>query len=116
MPFSDFMSKIRQWDVQTAKWINRHFYLLFFEIILAIIFVAFFVNSLKVIDFNIEAMGEGKLLEKILISQSVNLSFVVMLLLLNSFWILFMFNSILRISASLRELNYVLGKRRNTDS
>ena len=50
MSFNDFMNKVRQWDNRTAQWMIRHFYILFFEIILVVLFIGVFVNALKVID------------------------------------------------------------------
>ena len=45
MSFNDFMNKVRQWDNRTAQWIIRHFYILFFEMILVAIFIGVFVNA-----------------------------------------------------------------------
>ncbi|MFA5088216.1 MAG: hypothetical protein WC552_04195 [Candidatus Omnitrophota bacterium] len=112
MPFNDFMSKVRQWDNRSAKWITRHFYLLFFEIVLVIIFLAFFVNTMKTIDISV-SVSENNIGERLLASQAVNLSIIVMLMLLNSFWMLYIFNSILRLRAILSDMNYNLNKRRD---
>ena len=110
MSFNDFMAKVRYWDNQSAKWITRHFYLLFFEIVLVIIFLAFFVNVIKIIDLSVGA-PEGGLIEHLLVAQSIHLSIIVMLMLLNSFWMLYMFNSILRLRSLLIDINFNLSKR-----
>jgi len=110
--FKDFMSKVRYWDNQSMKWMMRNFYILFFEIVLVVVFVFFFVNVLKVIDLSIDVPRE-KTLEQLLLSQSINTLIIVFLLLMNSFWMLYIFGSIIRMRTSLRDLNYQLTRRRD---
>jgi len=112
MGYQDFMGKVRHLDNKSARWITRHFYLLFFEIVLVIIFIVFFVNHLKVIDVSV-TVTEKNLMERILLTQSVNQSIIVMLMLLNSFWMLYIFNSILRVRLILRDINFNLSRRRS---
>jgi len=112
MSFNDFMNKVRQWDNKSAKWIMRHFYIIFFEIVLVVIFIAYFVNTLKVIDISIH-VTESNIIERLLLVQSTNFSIIVILMLLNSFWMLYIFNSILRLRSILRDINYNLIRRRD---
>ncbi len=112
MGFNNFMNKIRQWDNRSAQFIVRHFYILFFEIILVVIFVATFINSLKIIDVSIDVQ-KSSVLEKLLMAQSVNTLLIVILLLFNSFWILYIFNSLLRLRSVLKNIDFNLSHRRN---
>ena len=89
----------------------RHFYMLFFEIFLVFIFLMLFVNTLKVIDVYSLA-SSGDIVEKLLIAQSVNSILIVLLIILNSFWMLFMFNTIIRMGTLLRDLNFTLTRRK----
>ncbi len=112
MRFQDFMNKVRYWDNQSTRWFIRHFYLMFFQIILVAIFIIFFVNALRVIDVIITA-EQTDIVEKLLLTQSVNLSIIVLLLLLNSFWMLFMFNSIIRLRSVLKDINFNIIRSRD---
>jgi hypothetical protein len=115
MSFNDFMNKVRQWDNRAAQWIVRHFYILFFEIILVIIFLAGFANALKIIDVNTD-MHQGTIVERLLMAQSVNTLLIVVLLLFNSFWILYIFSSLLRLRSVLKNIDFNLSKRRSDHS
>jgi uncharacterized BrkB/YihY/UPF0761 family membrane protein len=106
------MNKVRYWDNQSTRWFIRHFYLMFFQIILVAIFIIFFVNALRVIDVIITA-EQTDIVEKLLLTQSVNLSIIVLLLLLNSFWMLFMFNSIIRLRSVLKDINFNIIRSRD---
>lgn len=105
MAFNDFMAKIRYWDNQIAKWLMRHFYFMFFQMVLLIIFLFWFVNMFDVIDINQES-ANSSLLERAVISQSVNTTIMVLLLLVNSFWMLYVFNGIQRMMNLLKDINY----------
>jgi hypothetical protein len=109
---NDFMNKVRQWDNRMAQWMIKHFYILFFEIILVGIFVAVFINTLKVIDINAD-IQRSNILERLLMAQSVNTLLIVILLLFNSFWILYIFSSLLRLRGLLKNIDFNLSKRRN---
>ena len=116
MGFEDYMSKIRYWDNRSAKWMMRHFYILFFEVFLVVIFFAFFVNVIQVINIGAD-VSKNNLIERLLMSNSVSTLIIVLLLLLNSFWMLYMFSSIIRLRTILREMNFNLSKRpRNSNS
>ena len=111
MSYNEFMNKVRQWDNRSAQWIVRHFYILFFEIILVVIFVATFVNSLKIIDVSID-IQKNTILERLLMAQTVNTLLIVILLLFNSFWILYIFSSLLKLRGVLKNIDFNLSRRR----
>lgn len=117
MGFNDFSNTLRQWDNRSSQWFIRHFYLLFFEIILVAIFVAVFVNTLKIIDVNADLThmprGEASPVERLMMAQSINTLLIVILLLFNSFWMLYIFSSLLRLRALLKNIDFNLGRRRN---
>ncbi|MCA9405324.1 MAG: hypothetical protein KC684_02215 [Candidatus Omnitrophica bacterium] len=104
------MNKIRHLDNVTARWIMKHFYLLFFQIVLFIIFLFWFVNMFGVID--VATDSSNNLTEKALAAQSVNTTIIVFLLLLNSFWMLYMFSYVQRIFGILKDLNFNVNRLR----
>ena len=112
--FQDFMNKVRYWDNQSAKWMMKHFYIFFFEIVLVLAFLAFFVNTIQVINIGADISRENHT-ENLLLTQSVNGLIIVFLFLMNSFWMLYMFNGITRIRATLRDISYQLNRRRGGD-
>jgi len=105
MSFRDFMVKIRYLDNLTAKWLMRHFYFMFFQIVLFIVFLFWFVNMFNVIDIN-DQTARPSVLERAMITQSINTTIMVLLLLLNSFWMLYIFNGIQRLVNLLKDVNY----------
>ena len=113
MSLEDFTNKIRQLDNFTAKWIMRHFYVTFFQATLFIIFLFWFVNMFKVID--VSQAPNQNLIERALVTQSVNMTIIVFLMLLNAFWTLYMFTGIQRLSNILRDINYNLSRPRHSD-
>ena len=112
MSFNDAMMKIRYWDNKLAKWMIRHFYILFFEILLVFVFIALFVITIKVIDISTD-IPHDNLAAHLLSLQSTNQILVTLLLLLNSFWMLYVFSGIIRIRSILKEISFNLNKRRN---
>ena len=114
MSFNDFMARIRQLDNRSAQWITRHFYILFFEIVLVIIFIALFVNTLRTIDISVD-ISKDNIIERLLLNQNIYTLLIVILLLFNSFWTLYIFNSIIRLRSILRNIDYNLGRRRPSD-
>jgi hypothetical protein len=111
MGFNDFMTKVRQWDNRSAQFIVRHFYILFFEIILVAIFIATFVNTLKIIDVNLDVQ-KSSIIERLLMAQTFNTLLIVILLLFNSFWILYIFNSLSRLRSILKNIDFNLSRNR----
>ncbi len=109
MAYSDFMKKVRYWDNLTAKWILRHFYLMFFQIILVLVFVGWFINTLHVIDISFES-NKHDILERLLLTQSINTTIIVLLTILNSFWLLYLFSGIQRLRSILKDISYNTSK------
>lgn len=112
MSFMDFMNKVRQWDNRSAQWMMKHFYMLFFEFILVGVFVFFFMNTFKVIDAG-DQISKFDPVSTLLLAQTTNTSLIVILLLFNSFWMLYIFNSILRLRGVLKNIEYNLSRKRN---
>jgi membrane-associated HD superfamily phosphohydrolase len=111
MSSADFINKIRQLDNLAARWMMRHFYFLFFQIVIVVVFFFWFVDVLNVIDIGADhppATGTDRLL----MSQTVNLTIIVFLMLLNSFWMLYIFNTIQRIMGNLRDMSFQISKLR----
>ena len=115
MEYNKIMNNIRQWDNLVARWFLRHFYFVFFQIILVAAFFVWFVNIFNVIDINVQD-GSPQVLPKALKSQSINTALIVFLLLLNSFWSLFIFNTVHRITTLLRDMNFHLSKMRSKNN
>jgi heme/copper-type cytochrome/quinol oxidase subunit 2 len=114
MPFNDFMNKVRYWDNLVAKWLMRHFYFMFFQIVLVIILVFWLTNTIQVIEASFET-ARGSVLERLVLSESINTSIIVILLILNSFWLLYVFNGMQRISNLLKDMNFNISKLRYRD-
>ena len=113
MGFSDFMNKVRYWDNRAAKWMMRHFYILFFEAFLAFIFLLFFFNCIQFIDLNAD-VSKDNLIARVFLLQTSNTLMIVLLLLLNSFWMLYIFNSITRLFPLLKDMNFYLSRSKET--
>lgn len=113
MPFQDLMSKIRHWDNLCARWMMRHFYILFFEIVLVIIFFIFFFNTIRSIDVSTQ-VAKDNIIEQILMQQTTNSHLIIVLMLLNSFWMLYVFNEISRIRLLLKEINFHQSRRKSS--
>ncbi|MCK5215810.1 MAG: hypothetical protein KAR05_10725 [Candidatus Omnitrophica bacterium] len=111
MSHQDLMNKIRYWDNKCARWMMRHFYVMFFEFVLAAFFFLFFFNVLKTIDLSSQ-ISPNNMLEKLLLQQSYFMAMVIFLLILNSFWLLFMFNGVGRLRIILKEISYNLMRRK----
>ena len=111
MSFEDFMNRVRYWDNLTAKWLMRHFYFMFFQVVLFAIFFFWFVNLFHVIDTS-QQIVKDNVGEEILKTMSVNMTIIVALLLLNSFWMLYIFNAIQRLHGILKDVSYNLSRLR----
>jgi len=110
MSFGDLMNRIRQWDNRSAHWMMKHFYMIFFEFILVGVFVFFFMNSFRIVDASYHTSGDPT--SNLMLAQTINTSLIVILLLFNSFWMLYIFNSILRLRGVLKNIDYNLSRRR----
>lgn len=114
MSFNDFMNRIRQWDNRSAQWMMKHFYMLFFEFILVGVFVFFFMNTFKVIDAS-DHIAKFDPMANLALAQTTNTSLIVILLLFNSFWMLYIFNSILRLRGVLKNIEYQLTRNKRSE-
>src|SRR5882672_7272750 len=101
MANNDFFNKIRQWDNRAAQWMGRHFYIILFEVILIIIFLFTFINALKILNTSFE-VSKNSVTDRLLLTQSVNSTMVVMLLLLISLGVLNLINNNSRIRNSIK--------------
>ena len=111
MGFEEFMSKVKYLDNLVARWLMRHFYVMFFQIVLVAIFVFWFINLFSVIDTSTQVPHDDNL-QRMISVQSIHSSIIVFLMLLNSFWLLFMFNSILNLRNILKDISYHISKLR----
>lgn len=109
MAYKELMNKVRYWDNMTARWIMRHFYLLFFQFVLVFIFILWFINTLNVVDLSFQKSGLSRL-ERISLGQTVNSTLLVLLVLFNSFWTLYILSAILRMRSILRDISYNTSK------
>jgi len=116
MTYNNFIKKINYWDRLMSKWMIRHFYFIFFQTVLVIIFIFWFINTIKTIDLSFQIL-KTNMLQRILMAQSINTSIIVLLIILNSFWLLFIFNTLQRVNNNVRDINYKFNnsKNRNND-
>jgi len=110
MSFSDFMTKVRQLDTQAARWMMRHFYILFFELVLVIIFFVFLFSTFHTIDLA-QQTPKDNVMEQLLLQQSTNTHIIIILMLLNSFWMLYVFNEISRVRTILKDISFYQSRR-----
>lgn len=111
MSFANFMNKVRQWDTQTSRWMMRHFYILFFEFILIIIFFIFLMSTFRTIDIA-RASAKENITEQLLIQQSTGTYIIIILMLLNSFWMLYMFSEVSRLKTILKDISFYQSRRK----
>ncbi len=114
MAYNDFMNKVKQWDNRAAQWMGRHFYIILFEAILAIIFLFAFINALKILNTGFDVQ-KNSVADQLLLAQSFNSILMVMLLLLISLGILNIINSNSRLRNVLKNIEFSLSKRRTED-
>ena len=112
MSFDDFMAKVRHWDSHFARWMMRHFYILFFEFVLVIIFFWFLFTLLRAID-TASQVSDKNITEQLLLTQSTSTLIIALLLLLNSFWMLYIFNHMDRLRVILKEISFNLTRRKH---
>ena len=111
MANSNFANKIKQWDNHAAQWMGRHFYIILFEAILAIIFLFAFINGLKILNssFNIQKSNGT---DQLLLAQSFNSTLIVMLLILIALGLLNIINANSRLRGVLKNIEFNLSRRR----
>lgn len=112
MGYNDFLYKVKQWDNRAAQWMGRHFYIILFEIILAIIFLFAFINALKILNASF-SIQNNSVADQLLLTQSINSTLIVMLLLLISLGVLNIINFNSRIRSVLKNIEFNLSKRRS---
>ena len=111
MAFADFMNRIRQWDTQAARWMMRHFYILFFEFVLVVIFFIFLMSTFRTIDIAHDS-AKDNVMEQLLVQQSTGTHIIIILMLLNSFWMLYMFSEITRLKTILKDISFYQSRRK----
>jgi hypothetical protein len=111
MAYNDLMYKVRQWDNRAAQWMGRHFYIILFEAILALIFILAFINALKLLDTGFD-IHKASIADRLLLNQAINSTLIVMLLILISLGVLNIINSNLRLRGTLKNIEFNLSKRR----
>lgn len=109
--FREFMNKIRYWDNMTSKWMMRHFYFMFFQLVLVLVFFVWFFNAMQVIHFNFE-MKPTTIEERIMFPLTINTSVLVFVVILNSFWLLYLFNTMQRMTTLLRDISHHISRLR----
>ena len=111
MTFENFMNKVRQVDNRCARWMMRHFYTMFFQVVLVVIFFFFFVNTIQTIN-TADRIAPDNLTQEILLQQNGNLLLIIFLMILNSFWMLFMFASVNSLRVVLKDIHYTLMRKK----
>ena len=114
MSFDDFMTKVRHWDSHFARWMMRHFYILFFEFVLVVIFFWFLFTLLHSVD-TASQVPEHDITQQLLLTQSTTTLIIALLLLLNSFWMLYMFNHMERLRVLLKDISFNLSRRKHNN-
>lgn len=113
MALNDFVHKLRHWDNAIARWMLRHVYYMFFQMVLLVIFFFWLFNMFNVIELNFETSPESSTIDRLLSSQSINITILVFLLFLNSFWLLYIFSGMQRIVNLLKDLNFHMSRMRS---
>ncbi len=111
MAFADFMNKVRHWDTQASRWMMRHFYILFFEFIMIVIFFIFLTSTFHTIDIA-QSSNKNNAIEQLLIQQNSSTNIIIVLMLLNSFWMLYLFSEVTRLKTILKDLSFYLSRKR----
>ncbi len=112
MNYDKIMNTIKQWDNRSSQWFFRHFYLMFFQIILVGIFVVFFISTINTINLASEVNNDS-LIERLLLSQNTVQLMMIFLMILNSFWMLILLASVFRVRSLLKNIDFSLSRRSN---
>jgi len=112
LSFNEFATKLRQWDNRSNQWFSKNFSILLFELVLAVIFF-FFINTMMDVFTLSSQVDHANIIEQILLSQAGFMMLIVLLLIFNSFLMLYLFNNMLKIRGVLKNLDYTLSRRRN---
>lgn len=111
MPLDEFMSKVRAWDNRCQRWLMRGAFFIFFELVLALVFCILLVNIMRFFDISTHS-DNSDTIQQLLIQQTGNSLIIIGLLVLNSFWMLYMFSGINRLRLILKDISYSLMRRR----
>ncbi len=112
MGVSDLFSKVRQLDNLFARWLMRHFYFIFFEFVLVGVFFLYFYEAKRTLD-QLTLTSSTTKVEALLGQQNINTLIIGALMILNSFWMLYMFNGIERLRVILKDISYSLMRRKS---
>lgn len=107
-----FLEKYRQWDREVSKFLTRHFYFSFFQIVIGVVFAYWLISFINLLNILAKNKFETAS-ELLLINQTLNISFMLFLLLLNSFWILYILNNSNRMANSMKNVSYNTGRMSN---
>src|ERR1019366_3690435 len=105
MGYNDLMNKVKQWDNRAAQWMGRHFYIILFEVILAIIFLFAFINTLKIISISLDIQKDN-VTDQLLLTQSLGSLLIVMLLILIALGVLNIINNNSRLRNVLKNIEF----------
>ena len=111
MALDEFITKVRSWDNRCQRWLMRGAFFIFFEFVLAFVFFVLLFNALKFLDLSARA-DEKDMVQQLLLQQTNNGLIIIGLLVLNSFWMLYMFSGINRLRLILKDISYSLMRRR----
>ena len=89
----------------------RHFYFTFFQLVLLIVFVFMFRNLLNVLDSGYHH-SDHTVVEASLHTLNINSIIISVLLLLNSFWMLYMLNAMQRLGNLIKDVSYNINRLR----
>ncbi|MBF0620172.1 MAG: hypothetical protein HQL19_08400 [Candidatus Omnitrophica bacterium] len=112
MKLQDIGNKIRQWDIRSNQWFSKNFSILIFELVLVVIFIFFIDNLVNLINIS-DSINHANIIERLMFSQSGLMLLIVLLLLFNSFLMLYLFNNMLRIRSVLKNMDFNLGRRKS---
>ena len=109
---NDLLNKLRQWDNRAAQWMGRHFYIILFQLILLGIFLLAFNNALKILNISFD-IHKDNITDQLLLTQSINSTLVVVVLLLIALAVLNIINTNSRLRSILKNIEFNLSKRRS---
>jgi hypothetical protein len=113
LSLSELANKLRQWDNRSNQWFSKNFSILLFEVVLAVIFFFFINNMMDVFTLSAQ-VSRSNIVEQILLSQAGFMMLIVLLLIFNSFLMLYLFSNMLRVRGILKNLDYTMSRRRES--
>jgi hypothetical protein len=112
MSFNELTNRLRQWDNRSNQWFSKNFSILFFELVLAGVFFFFINNMMDVFTISAQ-VNRSNVMEQIMLSQAGFMMLIVLLLIFNSFLMLYLFSNMLRMRGILKNIDYSLSRRRD---